>query len=465
MKGSEPTRRPLLPWGPALLASRGIAALSRLLGRGGGTTAPGRALLAVRPDAIDRLARRMREGSVIVSATNGKTTTSAMISAILAANGRSVVHNRAGSNMHWGIATALATESGDEGLFEIDEAWLSRLTPQLMPRLLVLSNLFRDQLDRYGELESIASEWRSLVQDLPGNCDLVLCADDPRIAELGRDLPAGRVTYFGVADQSCGSASRRHAFDSMQCPACGRDFSYESYFVGHLGVYRCPECGLQRPTPSVAATSVTLRGMEGTDLVATTPSGDVSVHLPLPGLYNVYNALAAIATSVSLGIPLETCVAALEDVSAAFGRVERIAIDDRDLWILLIKNPAGANEVIRTLLEEAANVGGLDLWVALNDGIADGRDISWVWDADFEDLAADVRQVHCAGTRAAEMALRLKYAGWPEDRLSVEPDLALSLDASLASCSGRLFALPTYTALLQLRTMLSERGHAPEYWD
>jgi len=464
MKGSEGTTRPLVPWGPALVATRCIAALSRLLGRGGGTTAPGRALLAVRPDAIGRLARGLPEGSVVVSATNGKTTTSAMISAILAADGRSTVHNRAGSNMHWGIATALATESGDEGLFEVDEAWLSRLAPQLRPRLLVLSNLFRDQLDRYGELESIASEWRSLVRELPGDCDLVLCADDPRIAELGRDLPAGRVTYFGVTDSSCGSTSRRHAFDSMQCPSCGRAFSYESYFVGHLGIYRCPECGLQRPIPAVAATRVTLRGMEGTDLDVTTPAGDVSVHLPLPGLYNVYNALAAIATSVSLGIPLDTCVAALEDVSAAFGRVERVAVDDRELWILLIKNPAGANEVIRTLREEAASAGRLDLWIALNDGIADGRDVSWVWDADFEDLAGEVRQVHCAGTRAAELALRLKYAGWPEDRVSVEPDLAASLDSSLQTCSGRLFALPTYTALLQLRTMLSERGHAPEYW-
>ncbi len=185
--------------------------------------------------------------------------------------------------------------------------------------------------------------------------------------------------------------------------------------------------------------------------------------MPLPGLYNVYNALAAVTAALDLGVEAPQIPAALAGMRAAFGRVETIDVAGTQLSILLIKNPAGANEVLRTLRLEAGE-GGLDLWIALNDRIADGRDVSWVWDADFELLAGAVRRVVCAGTRAAEMALRLKYAGWPEERIEVEVGIEPSLDRALASCDGRLFALPTYTALLELRRLLSSRGLAEEFW-
>jgi UDP-N-acetylmuramyl tripeptide synthase len=190
------------------------------------------------------------------------------------------------------------------------------------------------------------------------------------------------------------------------------------------------------------------------------PGGEVEVELPLPGLYNVYNALAAIAAALQLGVKAVRVADALGGMRAAFGRVETIPIGEHRVSILLIKNPAGANEVLRTVAEE----GEIDLWIALNDRIADGRDVSWVWDADFEVLAGRARRVVCAGTRAAEMALRLKYAGWPEESIVVEPDIATSLDAAVASSAGRLFALPTYTALLELRKVLSDRGLAKEFW-
>jgi lipid II isoglutaminyl synthase (glutamine-hydrolysing) len=457
-------------FGPKLALARATGALSRRSGRGGGTTLPGRVLLRLAPDAISRLGARLEGGSVIISATNGKTTTAGMLAAALRAAGRVPVHNRAGSNMSWGVATALLEQAGDEGLFEVDEAWLPRMAAELNPRLIVLGNLFRDQLDRYGELERLADEWAQLVAGLAGQTGFALNADDPLVADLGRDRDLARrpgVTYFGIEDPAQALPEFQHAFDAKHCRRCGAPYVYERAFVGHLGHYSCPRCHADRPRTDVAATRIELEGMRGSRVSVRTPEGDGELRLPLPGLYNVYNALAALSAALRLGVPLEQAAAALGEMETVFGRVETIPVDGKDLSILLIKNPAGANEVLRTLLLEGdANDDGdgLDLWIALNDGIADGRDISWVWDADFELLAGQVRRVNCAGTRAAEMAVRLKYAGLPPEAISVEEAIERSLDRALAEAHGPLFALPTYTALLELRTLLARRGLARRYW-
>jgi lipid II isoglutaminyl synthase (glutamine-hydrolysing) len=444
--------------GPATALARLLRATSRRLGRSGGTTAPGRLLLRLSPGALKRMAGELDEGSLLVSATNGKTTTSAMLAACLERAGRPVVHNRAGSNMAWGVATALldaGREPGQLGLFEVDEAWLPSVAEQIEPRLLLLSNLFRDQLDRYGELDLLADRWAEVVARLNGRAAFVLNADDPLVADLGRDRQA--VTYFGVEDDSQALPGMQHAADSKHCRNCGHAYVYEAIYLGHMGRYRCPNCRRERPTPQVAATRVQLDGMTGSRVELRTPQGPLAVRLPLPGLYNVYNAVAAAATALQLGVPLAAVGEALEGFSGAFGRVETIAIDGRQMSILLVKNPAGANEVLRTLTLED---GGLDLWLGLNDRIADGRDVSWIWDADFEVLAGRVRRATCAGTRAEEMALRLKYAGIDAE-LVVERDLERSLDGAVASAGGeRLYALPTYTALLELRDLLSRRGLA-----
>jgi len=447
--------------------ARGVGGLSRRSGRGGGTTLPGRALLRMAPDAIKRLSEDLDDGSIVVSSTNGKTTTAGMIASVLRAAGREPVHNRAGSNMHWGIATALLEQRGTEGLFELDEAWLPRVAPQVHPRLLVLGNLFRDQLDRYGELERLADEWAVLVESLSGRCEFALCADDPLIADLGRDRELRRrpdVTYFGIEDPSQALPELQHAHDAKHCRRCGAPYAYERAFVGHLGHYSCPNCGADRPAPDIAATEVELRGMSGSRARVRTPEGELELELPLPGLYNVYNTLAAIAAGLRSGVGLDVIAEGLTAMQAVFGRVETIEVSGKPVSILLIKNPAGANEVLRTLSLERSN-GPLDLWIALNDKIADGRDVSWIWDADFELLADGVRRVVCAGTRAPEMALRLKYAGWPQDAIEVQAPVEASLDSAVEAAPDRLFALPTYTALLELRTLLTDRGLARDYWE
>jgi UDP-N-acetylmuramyl tripeptide synthase len=423
-------------------------------------------LLRLEPEAIARLGDGLDGGTTLVSATNGKTTTAGMIAAILAADGRRPVHNRAGSNMTWGVATALLEQRGREGLFEVDEAWLPRVAAQLQPSLIVLGNLFRDQLDRYGEMEALADEWAATVEARSGAAAFALNADDPLIADLGGDSeerPRDGVTYFGIEDASQALPELQHAFDAKHCRRCGHPYAYERAFVGHLGHYSCPHCGAERPRPDVAATRIELRGMSGSSATVSTPAGEIELELPLPGLYNVYNALAAIAAGLQLGVAPEKIAAALGGMRAAFGRVETIEVDGVALSILLIKNPAGANEVLRTLRLEAAGE-PVDLWIALNDRIADGRDVSWIWDADFELLDSAVRRVVCAGTRAPEMALRLKYAGWPAEAIEVVPEIDRSLDRAVSGASGRLFALPTYTALLELRKLLADRGLAKEFW-
>jgi lipid II isoglutaminyl synthase (glutamine-hydrolysing) len=449
---------------PAQALARLIRAASRRLGRSGGTTAPGRVLLRLSPAALERMARRLERGAVLVSATNGTTTTAAMIAGALERAGQRVVHNRAGSNMSWGVATALldaGREPGQLGLFEVDEAWLPRVARAVRPRVYLLSNLFRDQLDRYGELELLADRWAELVAEESASqrpVSFVLNADDPLVADLGRERPG--VTYFGVEDDSQALPGLQHAADSKHCRNCGAPYEYEAVYLGHLGRYRCPRCGRARPVPQVAATSVRLEGMSGSRVKLRTPAGPLELRLPVPGLYNVYNAVAAVTVALELGVPLDLTGAALEGFEGAFGRVETIPMDGRRVSILLVKNPAGANEVLRTLTLED---GRLDLWLALNDRIADGRDVSWIWDADFELLAGRVRRATCSGTRAEEMALRLKYAG-VDAELVVDRDLGDSLDAAVrAAGSELLYALPTYTALLELRDLLARRGLAKRW--
>jgi UDP-N-acetylmuramyl tripeptide synthase len=469
---------------PKLALARAAGALSRLRG-GGATSAPGKLLLRLEPDALGALASRLRQGSVLISATNGKTTTAAMVASILERHGVEPVHNQAGANMAGGIASTLLAAArphgliaGELGLFEVDELWLEPIAAQLRGlRAVLLSNLFRDQLDRYGELETIADSWASALGDGPARtATLVLNADDPLIADLARgrdgagdgpgvDGDSGRVVYFGVDDDSLALAGMAHAADAKHCRRCGAPYVFDAVYLGHLGHYHCPSCGRRRPSPTVRAGRVRLEGVRGARFALAVPEGEAEIELSLPGLYNVYNALAAAALAVALEVPLEQIVAGLQSATAAFGRAETVTVDGRQTRILLVKNPAGANEVLRTL---ALEPGEHDVLGVLNDNIADGRDVSWIWDADYELLAGRVRSVTCAGTRAPELALRLKYAGIDPRRIRVIDDLGQALTAAAADRPGDgeapLYALPTYTAMLALRELLVRRGEAGSSW-
>jgi UDP-N-acetylmuramyl tripeptide synthase len=443
-------------------AARLVGRLSRAAGRGGGTTLPGKLLWKVDPGAVDALAARLPAGVAVISATNGKTTTSAMLARILGTRYR-LAWNNSGANLASGIAsTLLASTEADLGLLEVDEFALPEVMRRVRPRVVSLGNLFRDQLDRYGELEHIAERWRAAVAGLPSSSMLIVNADDPLVAELADGR--GNVLRFGVDDPRLARPALQHAADSKYCVRCGAPYHYAAAYVGHLGDYRCPACGHNRPPLDLAARSIDLQGLEATVFDLVTPAGTARVRLPLPGLYNIYNALAAAAAAMALDASLDEIAAGLGAFTAAFGRFERIETGDRRILMLLIKNPAGANEAVRTLEE-----GGVPstLVVALNDRVADGRDVSWIWDVDFEPLLAEATHIVASGERAAELALRFTYAGFPPSQLEVIPDLQEALDRGLALVppGGEVGVLPTYTAMLELRAIAVARGLVRPFWE
>lgn len=438
-----------------IITAKAVSIASGRVGHSG-TTLPGRVIKTMDSGIIGRLSRKLPQGCVLVSATNGKTTTSAMIAGILAMEGLNVARNREGANLAAGVATALLKDASlagepraDIGLFEVDEFALPEVASESRPRQVLLMNLFRDQLDRYGELEHIAERWRGAIEGMPDTTLAVLNADDPLVAEMSKIRPENSVC-FGIEDSSAGGLVMQHASDSKYCTVCGGPFDYEVFYMGHMGKYHCPKCGNRRPSPTIHADNVSIDGMRGSGFDLVTPDGTVHLDLPLPGLYNLYNALAAATCAHCLGISLAAIKNGLEAFSAAFGRVERILIDGKPVVLLLVKNPAGFNEVVRTLMIEP---GPKSLLVALNDKIADGRDISWIWDVDLEVLAPEVGSAVCSGTRAEEIAMRLKYAGVAQEKLVVASDLEQALREALGKTpqGDTLFVLPTYTAMLALR--------------
>lgn len=448
--------------GLEIAVARAAGGLSRLAGRGGGTTLPGKILATIDPGALGLLAERLPLGSALVSATNGKTTTAGIVAEILSPRLR-LAHNRAGANLVSGVASALLSHPDAElGLFEVDEGAFPDVARRIRPQAVSLGNLFRDQLDRYGELETIAERWREAVAALPADAWLVANADDPLVADIARGRRSA--LRFGLDDPRLARERLPHAADSKYCVSCGSPYAYAAAYVGHLGDWRCPSCGLVRPQLDVFAREIALDRLAGASFDLTTPQGTRRVELALPGLYNVYNAVAAAALALALGATLDEICEGIGRFRAAFGRFERIQSGDRDVLLLLVKNPAGANEVVRTLVDGGPPRVAV---VALNDDIADGRDVSWIWDVDFEPLLGGLERLVATGARAQELALRFKYGGLDPEAIEVVPGLEDALDRGLAltPAGGELVVLPTYTAMLALRRVAAGRGLVRPYWE
>lgn len=464
----------------ALVAARLASAGIRHLGRGGGTAAPGLIANRIDPRLLDKIAARLPQGAVVIAGTNGKTTVSRMVADVLEANGRRVAHNRSGSNLARGVASALAaraTLSGNPraeiGVIESDEAALPEILRRVQPRVVVLNNLFRDQLDRYGELNAIAALWKPALAALPASATVVVNADDPSLADLTDGLTARRVA-FGLTDPDprYHLAALPHAVDSTTCRRCGADLAYDALYSAHLGAWRCPGCGLARPALAVRGATIGLNGIESLRVrVEREQEGQALPPLELtvavPGLFNVYNTVAVAATATVLGVPGVDVTAALAAYRPAFGRIERIAFQGRTIVLTLVKNPVAFNETMR-MLTIATDGLAVPTLIAINDLDADGRDVSWLWDVDFELLASGEAPLFTSGLRGADMANRLKYAGVPADRLHPLPnDLAAGLDAFIAAVpeGGTGYILPTYTAMLGLRRVLAERGAVQDFWE
>jgi UDP-N-acetylmuramyl tripeptide synthase len=453
----------------SIAAGKVVTQLSRRLGTGAGSNFPGRVILRIHPEAPEEMVSHLDGGCVLVSGTNGKTTTSNLLAGMMRAGRMQPVHNRVGANLITGITAALAQASdgrgrprGDIGLFEVDEATLPAAVRRLRPRLVIITNLYRDQLDRYGELESLSRKMDAALSDLDEEAVVLLNADDSLVASLGRECQ-GRIYYYGIEYEGIAESGLRHAADSKHCRECGSPLDFEANYFGHMGKYSCPGCGASRPAVDFAATYIELSGTAGSRVSVSTPSWNTEVFLGLPGLYNVHNLLAAAGGAQLLGLDREAVERGVEGYSTAFGRGERIPTGGRTLFLVLSKNPTGFNEVIRTLQDEGKD---LAILAALNDRIADGRDVSWIWDVDFEELAPLARYLVATGTRAQDMALRMKYAGLDPSVIRVETSLREALRAALAGAreGETVYALTTYTATLDLRRLLTRMGAAPGLW-
>lgn len=434
--------------------------LSRNLRRGSGNAVPGAVADFLFPGLIGVLAQQLTEGIVIVTGTNGKTTTTKLVGDMLASSGRKVVTNRSGSNMKQGIVSALVADAGMRGrlrgsptigLFEVDEATVPLIMQVTGASHVLVTNLFRDQLDRYGEVDTLVD---TLGNALDGtDARIYLNADDPMVASLSHAVGKDQVTYFGLEIPATAAVdSLQTAVDSTHCPRCGERLRFERRFYSHLGHYACPRNDYVRPHPAVFVSSVKRAGPDGCSFTVHSAGGHHQADLPLGGLYNVYNAVAALALADGLGVSTATALRSLEAATAAFGRVEDIVVDGRLLRLVLVKNPAGFTQVLDTFVRGATDSNVL---IAVNDSDADGRDVSWLWDVPFQFMANAGHHVVVAGARAAEMAVRLHYADI--DSVSVIPALADAVQEILRQTTpgdGAYF-FATYTAMLSLRESLS----------
>ena len=507
--------------GTAVVLGRAAGAISRRLHLGGGTSIIGVVAQRVYPAIIEHLARQLEHGSLVVTGTNGKTTTSSFITAILRDAGLRVWQNREGSNLTRGVASSLVIRALPNGrlrkagkavaVLEIDEAALPQVVRMVSPRVAVFTNLFRDQLDRYGEVDSVVSYWKKAIEILTPETTLVLNADDPSVAYLGTSF-TGRVLYYGVDDLTLDLARqkdtsvRHQVMDAQTCPRCGSEFVYTARFYSHMGHYACPTCGFARPQVDIHATQVQVDTFDSLRVsiedTTATPAQQKELTIPLAGIYNVYNALAAATTALAVNVAWEPIISGIEQSKPVFGRGERIQVESRTVRLLLAKNPTGFNEVLRTLFSDSIP---RHMLFVLNNNIADGRDISWIWDVDFERCVGQVSTLVVAGNRALDLALRLKYAGIAEKDMTIVPPAPLRLtqkaearrvqrqrgkrpgenkavlDQSTRSLFGlkqamrvalnnvpvgeTLFIVPTYTGLLEVHQELEQRGLTPRYWE
>ena len=446
----------------AILIGKTISYLNKLTGTGG-TAAPGLYALKIDPDLVKKLTAKIENGSIIISGTNGKTTTSRLASDILKTK-YSLIHNRQGSNLLRGIASTLISASSASGniranlaLWEVDEATLPEAIENTNPKTIVLLNLFRDQLDRYGEVDTVRTKWLKANQgaSMSQGATLILNADDPGVSILAKNFK-GKTIFFGVNDKKINLPEITHVADIRHCLNCGSKLEYTTLLSAHMGHYKCSKCDFKRPTPNVFASELDFKSDFSSSLRLTINHSPLSINYNLPGLYNVYNVLAATALTNSFRIVNKTINQKIESFSAAFGRFQSVQIGQKSAIIFLIKNPAGANEVIRIVATRKS----INILAILNDKTADGKDISWIWDTNWEILKGKTNSLSVSGTRAWDLATRLKYAGFKLNNESVHENISSSIYSTVKNLDTKdtLLILTTYTALLEVQDTLAKLG-------
>jgi UDP-N-acetylmuramyl tripeptide synthase len=413
-----------------------VAFMSRITNKGNGSTWPGHIALFFQKTFIKDILANAKTQIILIAGTNGKTTTSKMITTILKEDRKTAFTNESGANLLNGIASALLLHTRwgklyeDYAIFEVDENSLSFVLQELTPKAIILLNLFRDQLDRYGELDTIAKKWKESFSILPKTTTLIINADDPLVSYLGNNLQT-QVLYFGL-DEKSKQKKLQHASDSVYCPRCNKKLTFHAISYAHVGNWYCPNCQLKRP-------KITINNF----------------FYPLAGTYNAYNTLAAVLAAKVLGVSEETTETAIKTVTPAFGRQEKLQVDNKNMQIFLAKNPAGFNENLQTVRE----LGVKRLLIVLNDRIPDGRDVSWIWDIDFEQYVSYFNTIYITGERVYDMALRIAYANVKRDKIETYENLQVAITQALEETNKRetLAIFPTYSAMLEVRKILTGR--------
>ncbi len=412
-----------------------ISKFFRITNFGNGSTWPGHIALGINKNFISEMISKSSLLTILIAGTNGKTTTARLIRTVLETNRKKILQNQSGANLLNGIASALILNCNmtgnlncDYAIFEVDENVLPHSLKELTPNYIVLLNLFRDQLDRYGEVQTIAKKWKLALEKMPSSTTLILNADDPQIAFLGKNMKAQKL-FFGLNDLNQSNIIQQHAADSIYCPNCGTKLNYKKIFFSHLGDYSCNKCKFTRPRLTL----------------------DIADY-PLPGLYNRYNILSTVLLLKTIGLLEDDINQALKGFTPAFGRQELIIYKRKKVQLFLSKNPTSFNQSYTTIKELEAKT----LILALNDRIPDGRDISWIWDVDLPGIE-DFKHIIITGDRVYDMALRIKYEGYKNFQTIEKIEDAVSTGIDLVGEDEKLFILPTYSAMLEVRKILTGR--------
>ncbi|MBD2519345.1 Mur ligase family protein [Nostoc sp. FACHB-973] len=429
--------------GLAVSVAKSVTFVVRSLRLGAASVLPGSIARRIEPRLLQLLSQQVKKGVILIAGTNGKTTTSLLLKTILENKGYTIAHNSTGANLENGLMTALlegtnlvGTLDVDYAILEVDENIVPKVLTPLQPQIILCLNLFRDQLDRYGEVDTISKRWTKVISTLPPETVVIPNADDPTLSYLGQQLPQ-RVLFFGLNEPQHYLEAIPHAVDSIYCPRCGHSLDYKGVYLSHLGDFTCPKCGFSKSQP-------TIESSEWPQI--------------LVGLYNKYNTLAAVTAAKDLGVDEATIKNTVNNFQAAFGRAEDLVINGKKVRILLSKNPVGTNETIRVVTQSTDKT----TLLVLNDRTPDGTDVSWIWDVDTEKLVQRGGTLVVSGDRVYDMALRLRYSQKsPESTLNliVEEDLRQAIATALEHTPDNetLHILPTYSAMLEVREVLTGR--------
>ena len=456
----------------AISAGKLAGASGRFFRIGGGTSLPGMIARRIDPNVLKSVVGASKAKKIVITGSNGKTTTARMTATIADFGGQRVSHNRTGSNMLQGVtsvavnfADVLGRLDSDVLLFEIDEGTIPLAVPEIQPDIVLITNIFRDQLDRYGELYSVAQALDKMLESLPESSIIMLNGNDPQVANFGQNAKAQRL-FFGLESKEVGTPVPEQSADIIRCVRCQEDLLYEVAYMSHLGIYRCPNCGYTLPKLDFAATSIKLAsdGAGPSQVTIRTPQGNVELEIPLPGLHNVYNATAALGAALAAGFDIDKAPAAIASMRPAFGRLEKIQAGDRTIYLAFVKNPTSFNLVLRLIKQHPTQKHAM---VVGSNTVVDGEDFAWLWDVDIEDIAGDIVDVVCSGTKAEEFAMRLKYADVPLDKISIVHEREAGLDAALQNTGpgGTLYIMASYTPTNELRRIMQKRGWVRHFWE